>query len=301
MMRSTCIRKSTLSLLIALPLFAGTAGCEQPPAVNPDDATPATAESPATADADAPAAEPAAQAPAPSAEPEVAQTDLPSAEALLAGNVDAVGGKAKVDTIKTFYREDDMEVVGQGIKINTKLWWSKGDFYSEASMPGMGLTRIWKVGENIWSEDPINGMRKIEGNEAKQQLRANELVITATWKDHFAKAETKARRIVDSKPAIDVVLTTEDGDETVMTFDEESKLMVESSSVQDSPMGKVPFRAMLLDYQDFDGFKVSTKTKMYMATAEVVGTVVEFKPNAKIEKGKIALPDAAKAEKKKSK
>jgi len=296
-MRSTSIRKSTLSLLIALPLFAGTAGCEQPPAANPDDATPAAAEAaPEVADADAPAAD-AAQTPTEGAEPQVAQTDLPTAEIMFAGNVDAVGGKAKIDLIKTFYREDNMEVVGQGIKINNKLWWSNGDYYSEASMPGMGLTRIWKVGENMWSEDPINGLRKIEGKEAQQQLRANELVITATWKDHFAKAETKARRVVDGKPAIDVVLTTTDGDETVMTFDEESKLLVESSFVQDSPMGKFPTKALSQDYKEFDGFKVSTKSTMQMAATEIVGTMVEFKPNAKIEKGKISLPDAAKGKK----
>lgn len=297
-MRSTSIRKSTLSLLIALPLLAGLAGCEQPPAANPDDATPAAAaDQPAVADADAPAADASAEAPAGDAKPEVAQTDLPTAEIMFAGNVDAVGGKAQIDLIKTFYREDNMEVVGQGIKINNKLWWSNGDYYSEASMPGMGLTRIWKVGENMWSEDPINGLRKIEGKEAQQQLRANELVITATWKNHFAKAETKARRMVDGKPAIDVVLTTADGDETVMTFDEESKLLVEQSFVQDSPMGKFPTKTLAQEYKEFDGFKVSTKSTMQMAATEIVGTMVDFKPNAKIEKGKISLPAAAKSKK----
>ena len=299
-MRSISIRKSTLSLLIALPLFAGAAGCEQPPAANPDDATPAaTADTPAVADADASAADAPAQDAATDAKPEVAQTDLPTAEVMFASNVDAVGGMPKIDLIKTFYREDDMEVVGQGIKINNKLWWSDGDYYSEATMPGMGLTRIWKVGETMWSEDPINGLRKIEGKEAKQQLRANELVITATWKDHFAKAETKARRMVDGKPAIDVVLTTADGDETVMTFDEESKLLVAQSFVQDSPMGAVPITALALDYKEFDGFKISTKSTMQMAGTEIVGTMVEFKPNEKIEKGKITRPPAAKAKSKK--
>lgn len=296
-MRSTSIRKSTLSLLIALPLFAGTAGCEPPPAASPDDATPAaTEDTPAVADADAAAAD-AATTPAEGAAPEVAQTDLPSAESLFASNVDAIGGKAKIDMIKTYYREDDMEVVGQGIKINNKMWWSNGDYYSEATMPGMGLTRGWKVGEDIWSEDPINGLRKIEGKEANQQLRAMELAITATWKNHFSKAETKARRMIDGKPAIDVVLVTNDGDETVMTFDEESKLLVEQSFTQDTPMGKIPTTALSQGYKDFDGFTVSTKSSMQMAGTEIVGTMVDFKPNAKIEKGKITLPDAAKGKK----
>ena len=297
-MRSTSLRKSALSLLLGLPMFAMTsAGCEPPPAVNPDEAT-APAAGDATAAADTtPAAEPVAETPTESAEPQVDQGNLPTAEALFAANVEAVGGQDKIDTIKTFYREDVMEIPSQKIKITNKMWWKDGDFYAEADMPGMGVTKIWKVGEDLWSQDPINGMRKIEGKELEQQLRSNELVVTANWKEHFATAEVKGRRMIDDAPVIDVVLTTEGGDEVTMSFDEESKLIIEQAFMQDSPQGKIPMKSINEEYKDFDGFKVPVKSTVDMTVAKIVGTVVTFEPNAKIEKGKIKLPPEAKAKK----
>ncbi len=295
-MRQLSLRKTALSLLLSLPVLA--TGCEPPPAASPQDATPAeataSAEAPAT---DAPTAEATAEA-APEAEaPPVDQTDLPEAEALFAANVEAVGGKDKIETIKTFYREDTMTIPAQKITISNKMWWKNGDFYAEAEMPGMGVTKIWKVGEALWSEDPINGLRKIEGKEAEQQMRSNELVLTANWQEYFTSAETKARRLVDDKPVIDVLLTTESGEEVTMSFDEESKLVIEQSFVQDSPQGKIPMKATNDEYKDFDGFMVPVKSTVDMTVAKIEGTVVKFEPNAKIEKGKIKLPAGAKAKK----
>ncbi len=296
-MRSTSIRKTALSLLIGLPALVGSLGCDPPPAVNPDEAAPATADAAPASTDEAPAAEPAAETPGEDAEPGVDQGNLPKAEELFAANVEAVGGKAKIDTIKTFYREDTMEIPAQKIKITNKMWWSEGDFYAEADMPGMGVTKIWKVGDALWSEDPINGLRKIEGKEAEQQMRSNELVITANWQEHFETATTKGRRMVADTPVIDVVLTTKAGEEVTMSFDEESKLVLEQSFVQDSPQGKIPMKATNEEYKDFDGFKVPVKSTVDMTVAKIEGTVVKFEPNAKIEKGKIKLPAAAKAKK----
>ena len=246
---------------------------------------------------DTPPATPAAETPAQDANAGVDQGNLPKAEELFAANVEAVGGKAKIETIKTFYREDTMEIPAQKIKITNKMWWSGGDFYAEADMPGMGVTKIWKVGDALWSKDPINGMRQITGKELEQQLRSNELVVTANWQAHFSKAETKARRMVDGKPVIDVVLTTNGGEEVTMSFDEETKLLVEQAFVQDTPQGKIPMKSINEEYKDFDGFMVPVKSTVDMTVAKIVGNVVTFELNPKIEKGKIKLPAEAKAKK----
>jgi len=295
-MRSTISRKSALSLLIA-PALVAVLGCDPPPAANPDDTAP-----PATADAAPaePAAAPAEAASTDEATPEqtaasdVDQSNLPDASTLFAANVEAVGGQEKIDTIKTFYREDTMEIPAQKIKITNKMWWKEGDFYAEADMPGMGVTKIWKVGDAVWSKDPINGLRRIEGKELQQQLRSNELVVTANWEDHFEEAETKGRRMLEGKAVIDVVLTTKTGEEVTMSFDEDTKLIVEQAFVQDTPQGKMPMKSINEEYKEFDGFKVPVKSTVDMAVAKIEGTVQKFELNPKIEKGKIKLPPEAK-------
>ena len=296
-MRSTSLRKTALSLLLGVPMIAASLGCEPPPAANPEEATPpATADAAPAADAE-PAADATNETPEQAPEAQVDQGNLPTVEALFAANVEAVGGQDKIDTIKTFYREDTMEIPSQKITITNKMWWKEGDFYAEAEMPGMGVTKIWKVGEDLWSQDPINGMRKIEGKELEQQLRSNELVVTANWQEHFAKADIKGRRMIDETPVIDVVLTTEAGEEVTMSFDEESKLIVEQAFMQESPQGKIPMKSINEEYKDFDGFKVPVKSTVDMTVAKIVGTVVKFEPNAKIDKGKIKLPPEAKSKK----
>lgn len=296
-MRSTSLRKTALSLLLGVPMIAASLGCEPPPAANPEEATPpVTADAAPAADAE-PAADATNETPEQAPEAQVDQGNLPTVEALFAANVEAVGGQDKIDTIKTFYREDTMEIPSQKITITNKMWWKEGDFYAEAEMPGMGVTKIWKVGEDLWSQDPINGMRKIEGKELEQQLRSNELVVTANWQEHFAKADIKGRRMIDETPVIDVVLTTEAGEEVTMSFDEESKLIVEQAFMQESPQGKIPMKSINEEYKDFDGFKVPVKSTVDMTVAKIVGTVVKFEPNAKIDKGKIKLPPEAKSKK----
>ncbi len=288
------MRKTALCFLLSLPLVA----CDPPPAANPDDAQPAT---PATdADAGAGAGAPAtpdaevADADSPPKADEVDQSNLPEAEALFASNVAAVGGQAKIDEIKSYYSESVMLIPAQKIEISNRMWWKDGDFYAEAEMPGMGMTKVWKVGEAMWSDDPINGMRKIEGKEAEQQMRNNSLVITADWKKHFETAKTTARRKVADKAIIDVLLTTKSGDEITLSFDEATSMVVEQKFIQETPQGSVPVRLKVDEYKDYDGFKNIAKSTLDMSVAVIQTTVTKFEPNAKVDAKKLKLPKAAK-------
>ena len=67
--------------------------------------------------------------------------------------------------------------------------------------------------------------------------------------------------------------------------------------MQESPQGKIPMKSINEEYKDFDGFKVPVKSTVDMTVAKIVGTVVKFEPNAKIDKGKIKLPPEAKSKK----
>lgn len=217
------------------------------------------------------------------------EASLPAAEEVLADAVQAVGGKDKLDAIESYYSESVMEVPAQKLKATTKVWWQRGNFYSETDMPGVGVTKVWRNAEGTWSEDPINGKREITGAEARQMAWSNSLFLPADWQEYFAKAETVERRVGEGSQSgvdadlIDVLLTSEAGDELELSFDAETGLMREQHFTQESPMGEMPVHIQVEEYEEFGGFKMPTKQVMKMAVIEATTSVTKFELNAQIE------------------
>ncbi len=215
---------------------------------------------------------------------------LPEASVLLDKAVDAVGGKAKIEAMHSFYTESAVEIDGQNIRAATKLWWKDGDFYTEQDMGGVGMLRAGKQGDVIWSDDPINGRRKLSGVEAEQLAWASSLVLAADWQRHFARAETVAERQLGGKRVYDVKLTSKTGAENLVTFDADTGLNVAQKFEQASPMGKVPVSVSLEDYREHDGVKVAFKlvTDASLLKATQVITKLEF--GAEVDTTRFAMP-----------
>lgn len=206
--------------------------------------------------------------------------DLPEAEAILAKAVEAVGGRDKLDAIDSYHYKGEISILGQNIAGDSEIWWQNGDFYSESHMAGIGEIRAGKSGETIWSEDPINGLRELDGAEAEQHTWASSLMLAADWKRYFASAKTVAERNEDGRTLYDVKLVSDSGAEVLLTFDAESGLQVEQSFDQFSPMGSTPVEMTMEDYREVDGIKVAHKqlTDAGLAKATLSITTLEFNP-----------------------
>jgi hypothetical protein len=259
-------RSATVSLVVLL--FA----CgPKPPTAAPADATPA-----------APAGAPAAEAP------------LPAAEEVLRAAVEAMGGAEKIASLESFYSEGTTDIPAQSLTATNKTWWKAGKFYIEVDMPGVGLTRMWKNDQGIFGEDPINGRRKLEGAEARQAEWSTSFFLAADWNKYFDTAQTKARREANGRKLVDVVLASKDGNELTLSFDETTHDLVERSFVQESPMGKLPVRATVVETKELGGFKLATKTTTSMAIINATDVITKFEPNVAIDDSRFD-PDAKKA------
>jgi hypothetical protein len=216
--------------------------------------------------------------------------ELPAAEQVLEQGVVAIGGRELLDAIESYYSESRMEVTAQNIEASTKVWWKKGHFYSETDMPGVGMTRMWANADGVWSDDPINGHRKLEGKEARQAEWSTTLSLVADWQRFFVSAETTGRRTVDDMTLVDVLLTTEDGDEITLAFDEASGLLRQQLFKQESPMGLMPITVDIEDYQEIDGLKQPQRSVANMTVVDAVTTVEKFEINVDIDESKFQPP-----------
>lgn len=223
-------------------------------------------------------------------EPSDPAAQLPEAAEILARAVDAVGGKAKLDAVHSFYFQADVSVLGQNIAGNVKVWWKDGDFYTTNEMIGVGQIQAGKQGDVIWSEDPINGLRRLGGIEAEQHMWASSLMLFSDWQSYFDKAETIGQREFDGKKVYDVKLTSASGAEVTMTFDAESGLQVAQEFESASPMGNMPVKVSIEDYRDVDGIKIAFKHVTDASLAKATQTITEIQLNPEVDTSRFAMP-----------
>lgn len=250
---------------------------------------PADSSSNAGADAEKKAADtktgtPTAEAKAPAA------PGLPEASAILDKAVAAVGGKDQIARIHSFYMEGALDVGGQNIRGDLKLWWKDGDFYTEQNMGGIGTIRAGKQGDVIWSDDPINGKRKLTGVEAEQHTWASSLLLAADWQRYFTKAETVGERDLAGKKVYDVKLTSKSGAQMVLTFDADSGLGVAQKFDQATPMGNMPIAVTLEDYREQDGIKLPFKQVTDATLAKATQTITKLEFGAEVDTSRFAMP-----------
>lgn len=226
------------------------------------------------------------------APPEPAQ-DLPKAEDLFAAHIEAVGGQAAIDAFQTLYFESSVDTGAQNIKAKANMWWKGGHFYGEQEIPGFGVAKSGYDGTTVWVDDPINGLRKLEGKEAEQIIREGSIFLVSDWKSHFESAKTVGSREVDGRRLYDVELTSKLGDEVTMSFADDDKLLARMKFQQITPTGTMPVTAVFSEYADVSGVKFAHKSTVEIALGSVSQTYDKIEVNAEVDESKFAYPGAA--------
>lgn len=271
-------RRARLGPLL-LTLALGTAGSAcQPTRSSTGEGEPARVGAKAGEQAEAAPSEPAPAA------------ELPAAEGILERAAAAMGSKEALDRVQSFYYRGTIEVVGQNIRGDLEIWWKGGDFSMEQTVPGLGRMRAGKQGDEIWAEDPVNGLRRLSGVEAEQHAWASSLLLAAEWKRYFQSAKTIASRQVDGRTVHDVELSAPSGLQVVMSFDAESGLQVGQSFEQVTPMGKQPFEVRFEDYREIEGIKLAYRQVIDAKVQQVVQVITEVRLNEPVDATRFAYP-----------
>lgn len=215
---------------------------------------------------------------------------LPAAEGILERAAVAMGGKDAIDRVQSFYYRGTIDMVGQNIHGDLEIWWKGGDFFMEQTVPGIGKMRAGKQGQEIWSDDPIHGLRRLSGVEAEQHAWASSLLLAAEWKRYFQSAKTIATRQVDGHAVHDVELSAPSGLRVVMSFDADSGLQVGQSFEQVTPMGKQPFEVRFEDYREVEGIKLAYRQVIDAKVQQVVQVITEVRLNVPVDAAKLAYP-----------
>jgi len=236
----------------------------------------------------------AAVAPAttPAVTPAAPDEALPEAEALLSASVAALGGAEKIEAIKSYYSESEMSASALGLHGAAKTWWRAGDFYTETSMPGVGLMRLGGAGGEVWGEDPINGLRALRGVEAEQARWSASLCLAHDWRRYFDRASTKAVVELDGRRLAEIELTSRAGDQVLLRIDLETKLPVSQTFKQANPLGDMPVTVYFGDLREVEGVLISFEQKVDAALTELSTKITKIEAKVEVNPEIFAMPRA---------
>jgi len=229
-------------------------------------------------------ASPSARAPKP---------ELPDAAELLAAHVDAAGGADKVAAFDSLHAKGTVAAPGQKLHGTMEMWWQKGGkFYLEQTIEGVGRSRVGYDGHTIWVDDPITGLRILQGKEAASYIQTSLMFLGLDWAEHFSAAKTLGKRETDAGEEVwEVELESKRGVDMTLGLDTETKLIRYIKTTQITPMGPMPIEAHSEDYQDLDGYRFSMKKRSSIkGLIELQETIETLEANVEVDERLFLFP-----------
>jgi hypothetical protein len=207
---------------------------------------------------------------------------LRAPEAILADAVTATGGAAAWNAHKTLHFKMETTLQGMGMGGTGERFQTRGDkALTIMEMAGLGRVREGNNGKVAWTEDPVQGIRYLDGVEAEQTRIASSWNVDMHAGDLFVKLESASEPGPDGAPLECVVATPKLGSALRSCYDAKTHLQVSQSGVRASPQGDMPFRAIIREWRDVGGVKIPFESNTQLGpitTADKVTSVAFDEP-----------------------
>ena len=194
-----------------------------------------------------------AQQTAPAAAP------LPSGKDIIAKHLEAIGGEAAFKAVKSFHAKGKFELAAQGVTGELELMAARPNkLLLKVDIPSVGHVESGYDGKNGWSIDPLAGPSLLTGRALSEMAEDAWFDSALHAPDRVKELTTVARVEFDKRPAYQVKVVHTSGVEQTEYYDVETGLQIGSESQRDTPMGVLPTKVMLREYQKFGGLKQPT-------------------------------------------
>lgn len=225
-----------------------------------------------------------------------AADELPKGETILDKYIEATGGKAAYEKVKSDISTGTMTFVAMGLKGAMVSYAQAPDKrLVEVSLEGIGKISEGVAGGMAWSMSAMQGPRVKEGDEKAESLRQARYNADLNWRDIYKSAETTGSETVDGADCYKVVLTSKDGKTTTRWYDKKTGLITKMSMSQKSPMGEIQVEIFPSDYRKEGDILMPHKVLSKLAGQELSMTIDKVEQNASIPPEKFEPPAEVKA------
>jgi hypothetical protein len=224
-------------------------------------------------DGGVPAPAPAAATPATTAPP--APLALRSANAILADSMKATGGDGPWKAHHSIETRTQIEYAKMAISgTRTQTLTSRNKSLAVTKIPSVGEVKEGTNGRVVWSEDPVNGLRLLDGAEAAQFRQESTWNLERNMKKVFVKIEVKSDS--DGGRALECLeLTPTAGHPFTFCYDPQTHLQVLQKGTAATPQGDVPFTSRIKSWRDAGGLKLPDVVEMTTGPIEVSARLID--------------------------
>ena len=231
--------------------------------------------------------------------------DIPDAKTVIEKHIKALGGRAKLESVKTAFTSAAAVIAGPNGDMNAEVEVFQGQkkFLVETNISVAGNTMEIKQGSNgevVWVQQPMLGYQVVEGADAAAAIETYGSVFPAlTWNKYKGEIKNEGIEKVGDNECYKLVFKPKEGHKVTRFFDTTSSQIIKVETKQ--PGTKSDISYVLTDFKTIDGVVVPHKqvTNMAQGEMELVTKKVEF--NKSIDDSKFALPEEVMAKAKKMK
>ena len=238
---------------------------------------------------------PGAAAP-PAGQPQASPTPRPpspSADDILKKYVEAIGGQAAIDKLKTRTAKGTI-VQASGNSLPFELYQAAPDqFYFLVTTPQGPFERGFD-GKVAW-EKTGRGVREVTGGELVNFKAGNSLLSLINLKEQYARPPRVRRDKLGDRDVFVLDGITTDGKRMRLYFDATTGLLVRRATGTPSMIGMIPDQVDFEDYREIDGVKfpfTGRSSTIEVGNPVSTRTFSEIRVNASVDDSKFKMPPA---------
>lgn len=216
---------------------------------------------------------------------------MPTVQEILAKHLQAIGGRAANEKIKSRVSKGTIEIAPMGIKGTIEGFAAAPDkSLAKISLTGVGEIIEGYDGTTAWSINPLSGNRDKQGVELAQTALSNNFYRDINLDKLYQKMELKGIEKVGADDAYVIVATRGDLPSETFYFSAKTGLIVRQDATLETPEGKTPTKNYFEDFRDVDGVKIPFKSRSILPQFEAITVLTEVKQNVAVDDAKFTKP-----------
>ena len=217
----------------------------------------------------------------------------PAPDALIQKYIDAIGGQAAIDKIKSRVAKGSLTAANGNT--GTYEVMQTADKGYESFVTARGSMEHAVSGATGWEKNP-QGVHELSGQQLADLKVSMQLFRNLKLKEQYASTRFGGRDKIGDRDALIVVGTTADKRRERLFFDAQNGLLLRRISYTETMIGIIPEQVDFEDYRDVDGVKLPFLIRVSSVDAGnpySIRTLTEIKLNTTIDESKFNMPAAA--------
>ena len=204
-----------------------------------------------------------------------------TAQDVIDNYVEAIGGKAKWDAVKSLRQQGSMAMGPMSLTMVMKQN-REGQFSMTVSQGEQVFVKQIYDGEKAMVSQ-MGQKQILEGDDAKEMAIQAEILPETSYGKYGYTLELKGIEDVDGQQAYVIEISTPAGSKSTEYYAVDSGLKIMSMSTQETPQGEITQTTVIKSYKEVDGLKFASEIDQQAGPQQVQMTIdeVTINPNLK--------------------